>query len=420
MNASDNWIPWFAELSRKVAQIPKGEERSLADFAMKKIPWNKDGKVPANKKKTPLLKYGEGNVDPFSFVSYIAACAGGTKNPGGPTEETRRRVYGAIRREFDLSVEIPFEIEDAWDFPKPNSTPLGSLFHHGGKGNPESLWHLFRAATAVKEIEDLDSFPVKYFEDALDISQVKKAKLTRGLSLANPYVFLPYDDLGERARKWPGKISWVKYRDAIKEVRKEHTGQFQGSIFSIPDVDSSDPDVDRQWIEQKRVFSAGSWRETVSRTLEIESREDKPAKFEKLVYSGLRKVLQTRLVEFQHDENCALKGEGGEHLFRMRPDIVVDGKIIVDAKFKELDPASGELGVESSDIYQMLAYARAYEAERVVLIYPCGKNDGEPGIRKSWEIPGIYSGPSIPLQVATVNMDDLDSIPKTLHDIFNV
>ena len=414
-----SWIPWFAELSEKIAQIPEGEELSLADCAMNRIPWNKDGKIPAIKEDTPLLKYGRENVDPFSFVSYIASCAGKTKNPGGPTKETRRRVYGAIKEEFDLSGEIPLDVEDAWGFPIPNPNPPGSLFHDGGRGNPESLWHLFRAAVKVREIGDLDSFPVEYFEDALEIPQVKKKKLTRGLSLVNPYVFFPCNVLGEHVDKLPGKIPWTEYRDAIKEIYGKHVGQPYEISVAIYDAQLGDSGSDSRLDELKKKFSSGNWRETTLRELGIASREDKPRDFEELVYWTLRKVLpSTRSVGFQHSENHAIKGDNGKFLFRLRPDIVVDGKIIVDTKYKELEPASEDLGVEPSDIYQMLAYARAYEAERVVLIYPQAANDGKPGIQKTWGLLGADADKPIPLQVATVDMDDLDSMPETLREIF--
>lgn len=65
----------------------------------------------------------------------------------------------------------------------------------------------------------------------------------------------------------------------------------------------------------------------------------------------------------------------GTPLFRMQPDIVLDRadlRIVVDTKWKRLDPIDRDLrrGVAQADVYQLMAYARAYDADAVVLFYP--------------------------------------------------
>ncbi|HLL17045.1 MAG TPA: hypothetical protein VK388_18435, partial [Pyrinomonadaceae bacterium] len=43
---------------------------------------------------------------------------------------------------------------------------------------------------------------------------------------------------------------------------------------------------------------------------------------------------------------------------------------LLDAKYKRLNPRDAHLGVSTSDIYQMHAYARRYDCPRVLLLYP--------------------------------------------------
>jgi len=66
----------------------------------------------------------------------------------------------------------------------------------------------------------------------------------------------------------------------------------------------------------------------------------------------------------------------GERRFQMKPDfcIVAEGKVvaIIDAKWKRLTPdaSNGTWGVQQADMYQLHAYATAYECPKVALWYP--------------------------------------------------
>ena len=62
-----------------------------------------------------------------------------------------------------------------------------------------------------------------------------------------------------------------------------------------------------------------------------------------------------------------------EAQFRLKPDIIIekDGKkLIIDTKYKILDPNDQKLGVSQSDLYQVLAYALKFSCPNVVLLYP--------------------------------------------------
>lgn len=91
--------------------------------------------------------------------------------------------------------------------------------------------------------------------------------------------------------------------------------------------------------------------------------------FEAFVGRSMQTALAPTSVHLQRRDRHALEGPQGG-IFALRPDIVVDGEIVIDTKWKRLDGEQPALGVDQSDVYQMLAYERAYRARRLVLLYP--------------------------------------------------
>ena len=164
-----DWVPWFKELGGKIAE---GGEHYLIDQA-KTVAWKGDDSDPA------ILRYGEENIDPFSFVYTVASLNRG--------DAARNRVYSSISRAFDLSSQLDLESEDGLIFPTPPA--INSLFHDRGQGNPELMWRLFRDALAGFESVKPDEF-----EEALNLPKVATKKLTQALFLVNPDEFLPVDD----------------------------------------------------------------------------------------------------------------------------------------------------------------------------------------------------------------------------------
>ncbi|HVJ62327.1 MAG TPA: hypothetical protein VM555_06390 [Tahibacter sp.] len=75
--------------------------------------------------------------------------------------------------------------------------------------------------------------------------------------------------------------------------------------------------------------------------------------------------------------NRALAAHGNDDAFELRPDVTVslarapeDIERIVDAKWKRLDPAAANWGVDRGDVHQMLAYAVRYRCRHLELAYP--------------------------------------------------
>lgn len=134
--------------------------------------------------------------------------------------------------------------------------------------------------------------------------------------------------------------------------------------------------------------------------------------FEEFVGRTLRAVLAPRSVHLQHTGRYALEGQH-RHLFALRPDIVVDNDVVIDTKWKALKPNESTLGVEQSDIYQMLAYARAYNAKRLILLYPWHGGLPEPGLVRGWRV----AQDSTAFDIATVDVGKPDSVGGTLQAI---
>ena len=156
-----SWVPWFKEL---VTRIVEGGEGQLAERA-RDVEW---GNVPS------LLAYGDENIDPFSFLYFLAQ-----KN----TERLYEPVLGSVHQVFDI--EAAFLNGPAY-IPR---SPFNVLFHDGEHFDPELLWRLFRqAATEGAPAIDTDDF-----QAVLGIRGVAIPKLTQTLFIANPSYFLPVD-----------------------------------------------------------------------------------------------------------------------------------------------------------------------------------------------------------------------------------
>jgi len=192
-----DWVPWFTELAQKIAA---GGPQYLADRA-KKVEWRNGGETQG------LLKYGDKNIDPFSFFYTVAAKS---------THYSRRKTaYPSISRAFDLPELADHDSEYTFIFPKPDNRNL--LFHSKGAGNPELLWRLFRQA-----VNGVDSITDDDFDAALSIRQVGIPKLTQALFLINPHQFLPLDNSLHplKVTKWPNNPRWAEYRTALSKFRQ--------------------------------------------------------------------------------------------------------------------------------------------------------------------------------------------------------
>ncbi len=192
-----HWTEWFSELANKISE---GGEGFLIDCA-KQIDWEAAGKEP------PLLHHGDENINPFSFF-YTLAQRRSLAN--------RKLIYRSVEEVFNMECQLPAELydsKDAFIFPTPSFKVLFL-------GDPRLLWNLFRSA-----VRGLDSVDPKHFDDALELRDVRKAKLTQTLFLINSSEFLPCDDTLKIFVDLPpdNEFNWKSYREWLQQVRDTDT-----------------------------------------------------------------------------------------------------------------------------------------------------------------------------------------------------
>ena len=144
--------------------------------------------------------------------------------------------------------------------------------------------------------------------------------------------------------------------------------------------------------------------------------------FEAFIGVSLKRALAPRHVLLQDRSRSALTSEHGEAIFGLKPDVVIEDSderpLVLDTKWKPLafrNPHRKKtLGVAESDVYQMLAYARGYQAKRLVLIYPWHEElDAPQGVNRRW----FVTGTDCCLDIATVDVGKPCKVEKVLRDI---
>lgn len=165
-----------------------------------------------------------------------------------------------------------------------------------------------------------------------------------------------------------------------------------------------------------RLFLAGDWQSTSAGRQEgfglLFAMNDL---FEAFVGRCMQAALAPRSVDLQRQDQYALEDshDSQRRVFRLKPDILLDDEIVIDTKWKRLVPDKATLGVAESDVYQMLAYSRAYRARRLVLLYPWHEDLGKPGICRRWRV----SGTSTSFEVATVDVGRPGDVRGALREI---
>lgn len=95
--------------------------------------------------------------------------------------------------------------------------------------------------------------------------------------------------------------------------------------------------------------------------------------FESYVAFLIRKVVRKTEFKLRTQDNQYSLFNHPRKSFSLRPDIVLKSDnqtIVMDTKWKILSDAKGNKGISQADMYQMYAYGKKYNADRVVLLYP--------------------------------------------------
>ena len=198
-----------------------------------------------------------------------------------------------------------------------------------------------------------------------------------------------------------------------------------------------------------RLFLTGDWQSTTGGkatgfTLLFPMNE----LFERFIGESLKRAVGAGWRVRLQDRRCsALRDDADKDasgkpkpLFNLQPDAVMEAPadatvrhIVLDTKWKRLTPQAPRcertLGVDQSDVYQMLAYARAYGAGRLILLYPWHKALGEREepdrkgrILRTWTVaePGTAaegSETACRLDVAVVDVGSPGAVARALRAI---
>ena len=165
-----------------------------------------------------------------------------------------------------------------------------------------------------------------------------------------------------------------------------------------------------------RLFLSGDWQSTTSgESLGFSLLFPMPDLFEKFIGRCLRNAAAPWPVWLQARGRSALRDEQGR-LFELQPDAVVEtplGPIVLDTKWKALDGNDDrKQGVSQSDVYQILTYGQAYDAKRLVLLYPWHEGLAK-GVSRRWRVVGASRG----LDIATVNVGEPSRVVDALRRI---
>ncbi len=189
-----SWVPWFGEL---VAKIAKNGEGYLVENA-KAVRWTKDD--------VSLLRYGDENIDPLSFLYFLARDRG---------DEMLHSELKSVHEVFSIAAEYPKIVPF---IPRPNG--VNTLFHQGGKGRPDLIWRLFKQA--AKESPQIS---ISDFDDTLKIKNVKIKKLTQTLFMVNPNYFLPADDTNGVVPEFRKNVgNYDEYDTRMEAIRRIFPG----------------------------------------------------------------------------------------------------------------------------------------------------------------------------------------------------
>ena len=174
-----------------------------------------------------------------------------------------------------------------------------------------------------------------------------------------------------------------------------------------------------------RLFLEGNWQSTAGGTFTgFSLLFPMHVLFERFIGKSLTHALYERdeRVCLQQGEHSALIDAEGRRLVRLLPDVVIeateDGRpLVLDTKWKRLAPSKPNRGVAPADVYQLLAYARAYGATRVVLLYPWHRAlESEPGLLRRWSTPDA-AGQVVRFDIATVDVASQADTPSVLRTI---
>jgi 5-methylcytosine-specific restriction enzyme subunit McrC len=337
-------------------------------------------------------------------------------DPEGPDEDSAT-VRGRLVRMLDVALGLDLSVGETT-----------AMAHRA-----DSLLDLFIALFADRLLAEVRrGLPRRYLEQQadlgalrgrLDVARQFTAHAVRPDRLACRFDALDGDTALMRVMK-ACVLSVARYARAAETQRK--LAELRLLLADVAEVAPNrlpwrDVRIDRtsrRWttlLELARLLLGRRWQQTHGAPAEPEGISllfPMNDLFERYVAVQLRRALAPRGLEVVAQggfRNCLGKWRAGEEctasVFRTKPDILVReaGRIVavIDTKWKGLadDPFDSKGGVEQSDVYQLMAYARVYRCDRLMLLYPSAHGASGGIVRRF----GLAGG-SERLDIATLNV----------------
>lgn len=135
--------------------------------------------------------------------------------------------------------------------------------------------------------------------------------------------------------------------------------------------------------------------------------------FESFVAAKLRKLIG-REIKLRTQDNRYSLFDIPNRAFALRPDIVLEfggHTVVLDTKWKILSDNYRNRGISQSDMYQMYAYSKKYEADSIILVYPYTEDVSKTDIRYT-------SHDNVQVNVFFIDLRNTDdSISKLLTEV---
>lgn len=134
--------------------------------------------------------------------------------------------------------------------------------------------------------------------------------------------------------------------------------------------------------------------------------------FESFVASKFRKHLGSGISLRTQDARYSLF-DSPTRAFALRPDLVLESgerTVILDTKWKLLSDNARNNGISQSDMYQMYAYSKKYNADGIVLLYPQSNSVSKDEIR-------YVSDDNVKVEVSFIDLRNVDSSIANLISI---
>ncbi len=133
--------------------------------------------------------------------------------------------------------------------------------------------------------------------------------------------------------------------------------------------------------------------------------------FEKYIEVALQEAIGNNKIISQHAEKRLLRNKkSGRQNILLKPDFVIDNRIIMDTKWKSATN-NGRSSYVQSDIYQMYAYVTAYkEVQRCILLYPRQEIEADHPVREVIDTEKT-------IEMCTIRIDEFSETVRELEGI---